>query len=121
MTGTKENTRYANSTPTKDAKRPEALTGDGELWQPEIEYHFFDTSARSVRSSKNLRRVGDHLGAMGLRVVPIAELRTNRDDALTDGQRIIRAEITKLEEQIQNLELQKSPAKRSLKAFLMKS
>lgn len=97
---------------------PETLTADGETWKPDVEYHFFDTSAGSVRTTKNLRRVGDHLGSLGLRVVPIAALRSNKDAALEDGQKELLASIEKLKEQIRALESEKSPKGRTLKYVL---
>jgi hypothetical protein len=106
----------------KDSKPafPEALLGDNTPFDPEKEYFFFDRGAEVVRGTGGLRRVdANYLGAMGFRIVAIAELRTDRNDALSDAQRVLRTDIEKLRNQIQHFEAQKTPEARSLKSFLM--
>ncbi len=63
-------------------------TADGEAYDPSVTYYFFDSQATQVRQSTSLRRDGngEHLCALGLKVVAIAKLRANRDDALSDAQ-----------------------------------
>lgn len=97
----------------------EIMTADGKPFDPAATYHFFDAQAGEVRQSLTLRRDKDYLCAFGLRVVLIANLRTSRDDALSDGQSFFKSEIERLQERIAEFELEKSGANRSLKTFLM--
>lgn len=98
---------------------PEIKTADGVVYDRNETYYFFDQSTRSVRQSIGLRRDGTHLCTFGLRVVAVADLRANRDDALSDGQRFFRSEIENLQSRIAEYELEKTTGKRSLKTFLM--
>ncbi len=68
----------------------EIMTADGTAYDSTSTYYFFDAQAGEVRQSLGLRRDGEYLCAFGLRVVPIAKLRINRDDALADGQSFLR-------------------------------
>ncbi len=94
-------------------------TADGENFDPNETYYFFDSQATQVRQSTSLRRDGngEHLCALGLKVVAIAKLRANRDDALTDAQSFFKLEIERLQNRIQKLELEKTGEKRKLKDF----
>ena len=95
--------------PKSAAGFPDALTGDGEIFNPENRYYFFDESGREVRSSIGLRRIAeDALGSFGLTVCKISQLRANRDDALSDGQEFFKAEIEKLQEKIEAFEAEKA-------------
>lgn len=99
---------------------PQVETADGEVFSPENVYFFFDESTRQVRQSRGLRQVEClYLGSFGLRIIEIAKLRNNRDDALADGQEFLRNRINELNSQIGQFELEKSPESRSLKDYLM--
>ncbi len=97
----------------------EIMTADSKPFDPAATYYFFDAQAAEVRQSLGLRRDKDYLCAFGLKVVLIAKLRANRDDALTDGQTFFKSEIERLQERIAEFELEKTNDSRSLKAFLM--
>ena len=94
-------------------------TADGTDYDPAASYYFFDSQTQEVRQSLGLRRDGEHLCTFGLKVIPVAKLRANRDDALADGQEFFQSEIRRLQKRIADYELEKSGDKRSLKAFLM--
>jgi|GEM_PF-4056186 len=97
---------------------PVALTADGKPFSHTAVYHFFD--GQSVRTTEGLRRVDyDNLGSMGIKIVPIAQLYSNRDDALSAAQQFYLSRIESHREQIRKLEAEKSPKARSLKAVLM--
>jgi len=101
------------------AELPQIMTADGVIYDPDQTYFFFDAQTAEVRQSLGLRRDGEHLCTFGLRVVQVSKLRSNRDDALADGQAFFSSEINRLHKQIQNFELEKSGKNRSLKTFLM--
>jgi hypothetical protein len=104
----------------KSGIRPDVLTADGEPFDSEKVYHFYNAGDGKVRESTGLRRVDDdHLGSLGLRIVAIAKLRSVKDDALADGQKCFLDEIQKLRERIIAFEVQKTPKARSLKSYLM--
>ncbi len=96
-------------------------TADGENFDPNETYYFFDSQATQVRQSTSLRRDGngEHLCALGLKVIAIAKLRANRDDALSDAQSFFQSEIERLQSRIQKLELEKTGEKRKLTDFSM--
>ncbi len=98
---------------------PEIKTADGTNYDPAIIYHFFDEASREVRASTGFRRTDDFLCAFGLKIVAVADLHTNRDAALADGQKFFNVEIEHLRERIRNYEAEKQPENRSLKAVLM--
>ncbi len=60
---------------------PDILTAGGFYSCPDAAYHFFDAQTGEVRQSIGLRRDGDYLSTFGLKVVAVAKLRINRDDA----------------------------------------
>ena len=93
-------------------------TADGTPYVVETVYHFFDESSRQIRQSTGFRRKDDHLCALGLKIVEVAHLHTNRDAALSDGQQFFNAEIEALRAKIRQYEAEKQPANRSLKAVL---
>lgn len=104
----------------KHAAEPlEIMTADAAAYDPNETYYFFDTQTAEVRQSLGLRRSDDYLCTFGLKVVAIAKLRLSRDAALGDGQAFLTSEIERLKKKIQNFELEKSGANRSLKSFLM--
>ena len=90
------------------AEAVEIMTADGTAYDPAIIYHFFDAQAGEVRQSLGLRRSGEYLCTFGLRVVLIAKLRVNRDDALADRQIYFKSEIQRLQKRIAGYELEKS-------------
>lgn len=92
-------------------------TADGEIYDPGETYYFFDSSNTQVRQSTGLRRIDEHLCTFGLKVVSVAKLRANRDDALAAGQSFFKLEIARLEKRIENFEAEKTGEKRPLKNF----
>lgn len=95
--------------PKASGSYPETFTADGEPFNPENKYHFFDTSTQTVRSTIGLRRVcNDWIGGFGLRIVEIKYLRVNQTDALSDGQECSRKEIQILQEKIFDFEQEKT-------------
>jgi hypothetical protein len=118
----------ANFMDTKNHRRtvqPEAaaeiLTADGERYDPDRTYYFFDTQTTEVRASSGLRRNGENLCAIGLKVVAVSLLRSMRDGALADGQEFFKSEVERNRARIKNYEMEKTSANRSLKTFLMAS
>ncbi len=101
------------------AEAVEIMTADSKPYDPAATYHFFDVQTQEVRQSLGLRRDKDYLCAFGLRVVLIAKLHANRDDALTDGQTFFKSEIECLQKRVAEFELEKTNGSRSLKTFLM--
>jgi hypothetical protein len=95
------------------------LTADGTAYDASKTYYFFDHAAAEVRASAGLRRTGEHLCAIGLKVVAVSLLRSTRDGALADGQKFFKSEIERNQERIKNYELEKTSTNRSLKTFLM--
>ncbi len=92
-------------------------TADGEIYDPAETYYFFDTQTTQVRQTTGLRRVDEHLCTFGLKVVAVAKLRANRDDALAAGQSFFKLEIARLENRIEKFEAEKTGEKRPLKNF----
>ncbi len=86
----------------------EIMTADGTPYDSNEKYHFFEIQTAEIRQSLGLRRDGEHLCTFGLRVVAIAKLRINRDDALADGQEYLKSEIQRLQKRIKDFELEKS-------------
>ncbi|MET0753090.1 MAG: hypothetical protein ABWZ66_06940 [Pyrinomonadaceae bacterium] len=87
----------------------ERMTADGEPFNPENKYHFFDESTKAVRSTIGLRRVcNDWIGDFGLRIVEVKYLRANLSDALSYGQEYFRKEIQILQEKIFDFEQEKT-------------
>ncbi len=86
----------------------EIMTADGTTYDSTSTYYFFDIQSAEVRQSTGLRRDGEHLCTFGLRVVVIAKLRTNRDEALADGQTYFKLESERLQKRIAGYELEKS-------------
>jgi len=103
----------------KNAEPLAIRTADGEAYDPSVTYYFFDSQATQVRQSTSLRRDGngEHLCALGLKIIAIAKLRANRDDALSDAQFFFKLEIERLQNRIQKLELEKTGEKRKLTDF----
>lgn len=98
---------------------PEVLTADKTVFDQESEYFFFDRGGETVRGTGGLRRVGtDYLGAMGLKIIAIADLYANRDNAIEAAQKYCLSEIEKLREKIRAFESDKSPKGRTLKYVL---
>jgi hypothetical protein len=97
----------------------EILTADGERYDPDRTYFFFDMQTTEVRSSGGLRRTGEFLCTFGLKVVAVSHPRSKRDDALADGQSFFNSEIEHMRERIRKYETEKTPKARSLKAVLM--
>jgi hypothetical protein len=112
--GIRANAKYADV-----QQSPEITTADGTAYDESRTYYFFDAGAGEVRQSTGLRRTGDHLCALGLKIVPLAQLRSKRDDALADGQEFFKSEVERFRERIKSYELEKSSENRSLKTFLM--
>lgn len=88
---------------------PETMTADGEPFNPENKYHFFDESTKATRETIGLRRVDtDWLGSFSLRIIWIENLRANLNGALDDGQEYFRKEIQNLQEKIFDFEQEKT-------------
>ncbi len=112
--GVRANPKTAAALPKAEVK-----TADGENYNPEKQYFFFDEDTRKIRRSNGLRQHETyHLGSFGLRVVEIVKLRNNKDAALSDGQAFFRNRISELNKLISEFELEKSADKRSLKSYL---
>ncbi len=88
---------------------PEIKTANGEIYDANQTYHFFDEASREVRSSTGFRRTDEHLCAFGLKIVAVSALHTTRDAALADGQKFFNAEIEHLRERIRQYEIEKQP------------
>lgn len=88
---------------------PETMTADGEPFNPESKYFFFDESMRNVRETLGLRRIDtEWIGGFGLRIVRIEKLRAEKSDALSDGQEYFKNEIQDLQEKIFDFEREKN-------------
>lgn len=92
-------------------------TADGENYDPNETYYFFDSQTAQIRTSVGLRRAGEHLCTFGLKVVAVSKLRANQDGALTDGQLFFKLEVERLQKWIQKFESEKTDKKRQLKDF----
>ncbi|HLM60435.1 MAG TPA: hypothetical protein VK308_06515 [Pyrinomonadaceae bacterium] len=92
-------------------------TADGENYDSNETYYFFDSQIAQVRTSAGLRRAGEHLCNFGLNVIAVSKLRANRDAALTDGQNFFKSEVERLQNRIQKFEMEKTGEKRKLKDF----
>lgn len=100
--------RGLKAVPKNSRGYPERLTGDGIPFNPENKYHFFDESTQKPRETIGLRRIDiDWLGSFGLRIVRIENLRADKRDALSDGQKFFEKQIDALHENINQLEAQK--------------
>jgi len=100
------------------ASYPIAVTADGKPFNHAAIYHFFDGDA--VRTSEHLRRIdGENLGSMGLKIVEISKLRSNRDAAFGDAQKHYLKQIAECRQQIEKLEAEKTPKNRTIKYILM--
>jgi hypothetical protein len=99
---------------------PEVMTEDGEPFDFDKLYYFFDTYREQVRDTAHLRRIdADSLGSMGAKIIAIEKLRASRDDAINDAQKFYLGEIERLRQTVRRLESEKTPKSRSLKAVLM--
>jgi len=98
--------RAVEKTPgTKRKRKVESyLTKNGQPYNPDREYFFYDKQFKDVKSSKPYKQMGEFIGTFGLRVAPISELRAKRDSALLDAQRSIRQDVESLQELISKLE-----------------
>jgi hypothetical protein len=94
-------------------------TADGTPFDPECNYFWFDVQSLQVRESGALRRVGDHLGSMGLRIVAIKDLFRDRNAAIDAGEMHLVDEVRKLKDEIRRLEGEKSPERRTLRYLTM--
>ncbi len=92
-------------------------TADGEVYDPGETYYFFDSQRQQIRQSTSLRLAGEHLCSLGLKVVAVANLRANKDDAISAGQSFFKSEIERLQKRIEKLELEKTGERRKLKEF----
>ncbi len=90
------------------AEPVEIKTADGTAYDSTQTYFFFEIQTAEVRQSLGLRRDGEHLCVFGLKVIAVAKLRINRDDALADGQEYLKSEIQRLQKRIAGYELEKS-------------
>jgi hypothetical protein len=86
---------------------PEILTADGTAYDANETYHFFDLQMQEIRQSLGLRRDGDFLASFGLRVVAVSNLRASLDGALADDQLFFALEIERLQDRIQEFELER--------------
>ncbi len=118
---TKNGLRAVEKSPgARRRRKPEIyLTKNGQPYNPEREYFFYDEQFKDVKSSKPYKQMGEFIGTFGLRVAPISELRAKRDSALLDAQRSIRQDVESLQDLIAKLELQKTPESRNLKDVLI--
>lgn len=92
-------------------------TADNEVYDQDENYFFFDSANIRVRRSSGMQRIGEHLCVHGLKVVAVAKLFANQDDAITAAQDFLRSEITRNEKRIEKLEAAKTSEKRKLKNF----
>lgn len=92
-------------------------TADGEVYDPGETYYFFDSSTGQIRQATGLRLGGEHLCSLGLKVVAVAKIRANRDDAIADAQSFFKSEIERLQKRIEKFELEKTGERRTLKEF----
>ncbi|HEY0048120.1 MAG TPA: hypothetical protein VGB68_02460 [Pyrinomonadaceae bacterium] len=101
--------RGLRAVPKKPVGFPEVLTADGEPFDANQTYFYFDEQARTVRQTDGLRRVdAAWLGSLGFRVVLIEKLRSDRNAALDDGQAFIRNQIADFQKIIESFELEKT-------------
>lgn len=95
-------------------------TADGEIFDREKNYFYFDENKPAVRESLGLVPSGEYLtGANGFRIVLISRLRLSKDSALSDGQEFFKTEVKRFSELIAKFELEKGSKNRSLKDYLM--
>jgi hypothetical protein len=100
---------------TMQPEAAETLTADGEHYDPDRTYYFFDVATQEIGQSTGLRRADEFLCTFGLKVVRIEKLRTQRDDALADGQTFFNSEIERLRDRIRKYEAEKPPTARKIR------
>lgn len=97
----------------------ELLTADGEMFDPEATYHYFDETKAKVLSTDGLKLYDGHLcdriGSFAMRIVPLNKLRRSRDKALRDGQIYTLDQIERLRRTWKDLEKEKAPKRTSVK------
>ncbi len=89
---------------TMQLEAAEILTADGNRYDPDRTYYFFDAATQEIRQSTGLGGADEFLCTFGLKVVRIERLRTRRDDALTDGQTFFNSEIERRRARIRKYE-----------------
>lgn len=94
-----------------------AYTADGEIYDANEEYFYFDSASVRVRRSKGMPRVGEHLCAHGVKIVAVAKLYAACDDAITAAQNFLRLETERNEKRIEKFEAAKTGTRRPLKNF----
>jgi hypothetical protein len=121
-----ENYELENGSGLKARKRnlpkqpPVYATANGEPFDQNRTYYFFDEQSKAIRTNQGLRPNDEgFLTAMAWKVIEIKKLHTDKDNAVRDGQEFYKQAITDAREKIQKLETQKSPANRSLKQILI--
>lgn len=98
------NAKGAHTTPkSAPIMKPEIKTADGDTYDSNQTYYFFDQKTSEIRLSTGLQRVGKNLSTSGLKIVPIARLYIRREDALADGLDFLETKTLWLEATIEDL------------------
>lgn len=99
---------------------PITRTADGEPFNHERTYHYFNPARGEILDTSSLRRVDlESLGSMGMRIIAIAKLRNDKTAAIGDAQKHYLSTIDECRRRIRKLEAEKPPKERSLKAIVM--
>jgi hypothetical protein len=79
-------------------------TVDGNIFESDKEYWFYDADTKSVRSNIGLRADGEHLYSFGWKVIRIDELRERKKGAIADGRKRLSDDIKKIREIMASLQ-----------------
>jgi hypothetical protein len=78
-------------------------TADGNIFESDKRYWFYDADTKSVRSNIGLRADGEYLYSFSWKVIRIDELRERKKDAIADGRKWLSDDIKKIREIISAL------------------
>jgi hypothetical protein len=90
---------------TKTVKKQQKgeQTADGNIFESDNRYWFYDADTKSVRSNIGLRADGEHLYSFGWKVIRIDELRERKKGAIADGRKRLSDDIKRIRELISAL------------------
>ncbi len=78
-------------------------TADGNIFESDKRYWFYDADTKQVRTTISLRADGEYLYSFGWKVIRIDELRDRKKDAIADGRKLLSDDIKKIREIISAL------------------
>jgi len=84
-------------------KIADVRTADGEVFNTDKRYWFYEPGQRQVRTTIGLRSDGEYLCSFGLKVVPIRGLRDKKRDAVADGRLGMLDEVKEIEMLMESL------------------